>query len=106
MSGVTSLGWQIQNQRHLHGLLLLGGFQDTCPELPSHRSHPRFPEIQELLSGVQVTPAEVSETLLRSEDIDVALRVLADFLREKKKQELQEGIDVAASIDENGHTMR
>ncbi|TVU38854.1 hypothetical protein EJB05_12248 [Eragrostis curvula] len=53
--------------------------------------HPRFPEIQELLSGVQVTPAEVSEMLLRSEDIDVALRVLADFLREKKKQELQEG---------------
>jgi chaperone BCS1 len=27
--------------------------------------HARFPEIQELLSGVEVTPAEVSEMLLR-----------------------------------------
>ena len=46
--------------------------------------HARFPEIQELLSGVEVTPAEVSEMLLRSEDVDVALRELAEFLGEKQ----------------------
>ncbi|KAK3125168.1 hypothetical protein QOZ80_7BG0601170 [Eleusine coracana subsp. coracana] len=48
--------------------------------------HQLFPEIQELLSDVEVTPAEVSEMLLRSEDVDVALQVLAEFLREKKQQ--------------------
>lgn len=47
--------------------------------------HMLFPEIQQLLSDVEVTPAEVSEMLLRSEEVDVALRVLAEFLREKKQ---------------------
>ncbi|GJN11603.1 hypothetical protein PR202_ga29804 [Eleusine coracana subsp. coracana] len=46
--------------------------------------HLMFQEIQELLRQVEVTPAEVSEMLLRSEDVDVALRVLAEFLQEKK----------------------
>jgi chaperone BCS1 len=47
--------------------------------------HVLFPEIQELLAAVEVTPAEVSEMLLRSEDADVALRVLTDFLQEKRR---------------------
>jgi chaperone BCS1 len=45
--------------------------------------HPLFPEIQELLAAVEVTPAEVSEMLLRSEDADVAMRVLTEFLQER-----------------------
>ncbi|KAF0908751.1 hypothetical protein E2562_028570 [Oryza meyeriana var. granulata] len=48
--------------------------------------HPLFPEIQELISQVEVTPAEVSEMLLRCEDADVALRGLVELLVEKKKQ--------------------
>ncbi|WVZ66102.1 hypothetical protein U9M48_015376 [Paspalum notatum var. saurae] len=47
--------------------------------------HPLFPELQELLSDVEVTPAAVSEMLLRSEDVDVALKGLAKFLDEKKQ---------------------
>jgi chaperone BCS1 len=47
--------------------------------------HALFPEIQELLTEVEVTPAEVSEMLLRSDEVDVALGVLAEFLREKKR---------------------
>jgi chaperone BCS1 len=47
--------------------------------------HVLFPEIQELLAEVEVTPAEVSEMLLRSDEVDVALGVLAEFLREKKR---------------------
>uniref|UniRef100_A0ACD5UZT0 Uncharacterized protein n=1 Tax=Avena sativa TaxID=4498 RepID=A0ACD5UZT0_AVESA len=46
--------------------------------------HRMFPEIQELLAVVEVTPAEVSEMLLRSEDVDVALQVLAEFLKERR----------------------
>uniref|UniRef100_A0A0E0JKG4 AAA+ ATPase At3g28540-like C-terminal domain-containing protein n=1 Tax=Oryza punctata TaxID=4537 RepID=A0A0E0JKG4_ORYPU len=69
------------------GLLRLG-------RLPSRRSptnyfvigdHPMFPEIQRLLTGVEATPAEVSEMLLRSEDADAALRALVEFLEEKKR---------------------
>ncbi|XP_062188195.1 AAA-ATPase At3g50940-like [Phragmites australis] len=55
--------------------------------------HALFPEIQELLSALEVTPAEVSEMLLRSEDVDVALRVLADFLQEKRRSTLKETED-------------
>ncbi|KAL6656636.1 hypothetical protein ACP70R_004416 [Stipagrostis hirtigluma subsp. patula] len=48
--------------------------------------HPLFPEIQELLSEAEVTPAAVAEMLLRSGDADVALRGLAEFLRDQLKK--------------------
>ncbi|KAG0545135.1 hypothetical protein BDA96_02G335700 [Sorghum bicolor] len=63
--------------------------------------HARFPEIQQLLSGVEVTPAEVSEMLLRSEDVDVALGVLAEFLGEKK-QAMCEGGSVQSHQEAEG----
>uniref|UniRef100_A0A0E0LLC4 AAA+ ATPase domain-containing protein n=1 Tax=Oryza punctata TaxID=4537 RepID=A0A0E0LLC4_ORYPU len=47
--------------------------------------HLLFPEIQELISEVEVTPAEVSEMLLRSEDVDAALGGLVEFLVGKKQ---------------------
>ncbi|EMS66439.1 Mitochondrial chaperone BCS1 [Triticum urartu] len=46
--------------------------------------HPLFPEIQQLLKAVDVTPAEVSEMLLRKEDAGQALQVLKQFLEGKK----------------------
>ncbi|KAL6657947.1 hypothetical protein ACP70R_005727 [Stipagrostis hirtigluma subsp. patula] len=55
--------------------------------------HALFPEIQELLLAVDVTPAEVSEMLLRSEDADVALRVLSEFLQEKRRKTRKETED-------------
>ena len=48
--------------------------------------HPLFPEIRQLLAGVEATPAEVSEMLLRSEDVDVALRGLTELLRERTRR--------------------
>ncbi|KAM0874114.1 hypothetical protein ACQ4PT_037605 [Festuca glaucescens] len=47
--------------------------------------HALFPEIQALLAVVEVTPAEVSEMLLRSEDVDAALGVLMEFLQTKRR---------------------
>ncbi|XP_062188835.1 AAA-ATPase At3g50940-like [Phragmites australis] len=47
--------------------------------------HTLFPEIQELLSEEEVTPAAVSEMLLRSEDPDVALQGLTELLQDKKQ---------------------
>ncbi|KAI4986887.1 hypothetical protein ZWY2020_019517 [Hordeum vulgare] len=48
--------------------------------------HALFPEIQELLAAVEVTPAEVSEMLLRSEDVNVALQVLMEFLQARRSK--------------------
>ena len=49
--------------------------------------HPLFQEIQGLLAEVEVTPADVSEMLLRNEDVDVALLGLVEFLTAKKQGE-------------------
>ncbi|BAF12480.1 Os03g0584400, partial [Oryza sativa Japonica Group] len=59
--------------------------------------HPLFPEIRQLLAGVEVTPAEVSEMLLRSEDADAALRGLVEFLRERTRRRARQ----EAAIDDN-----
>ncbi|CAN6199198.1 unnamed protein product [Urochloa humidicola] len=53
--------------------------------------HALFPEIQALLAEVEVTPAAVSEMLLRSNDAAVALQGLKELLEEKKKEAVPEG---------------
>lgn len=49
--------------------------------------HRRFREIEGLLEEVEVTPAEVGEELMRSEDVDVALDSLVQFLHRKRRVE-------------------
>uniref|UniRef100_A0A0E0LLC8 AAA+ ATPase domain-containing protein n=1 Tax=Oryza punctata TaxID=4537 RepID=A0A0E0LLC8_ORYPU len=56
--------------------------------------HLLFPEIQELISGVEATPAEVSEMLLRSEDVDAALRGLVEFLRERTRRRARQEAEI------------
>ncbi|XP_003560144.1 AAA-ATPase At3g50940 [Brachypodium distachyon] len=56
--------------------------------------HALFPEIQGLLAAVEVTPAEASEMLLRSEDADIALRVLTDFLQDKRRRTRKEASEI------------
>ncbi|CAN6205540.1 unnamed protein product [Urochloa humidicola] len=53
--------------------------------------HALFPEIRALLAEVEVTPAAVSEMLLRSNDPGVALQGLKELLEEKKKEAMPEG---------------
>ncbi|CAN6205541.1 unnamed protein product [Urochloa humidicola] len=53
--------------------------------------HPLFPEIQGLLSEVEETPATVSEMLLRSEDVDIALRGLTEFLQRRSREGKETG---------------
>ncbi|KAL6840612.1 hypothetical protein ACP4OV_029476 [Aristida adscensionis] len=62
--------------------------------------HKLFPEIQELLSAAEVTPAEVSEMMLRSEDADVALQGLVEFLQEKRRRKKKEAEDKKAEESE------
>ncbi|CAM0906074.1 unnamed protein product [Alopecurus aequalis] len=53
--------------------------------------HPLFQGIQGLLAEVEMTPAEVSEMLLRDEDVDVALLGLVESLTAKKQGEEDAG---------------
>ncbi|CAD6223646.1 unnamed protein product [Miscanthus lutarioriparius] len=62
-------------------------------------NHTLFPEIQELLSAVDVTPAEVSEMLLRSEDVDVALQPLVEFPQKKRQRAWNETENKKAADD-------
>lgn len=45
-----------------------------------------FREIKNLIEKVEVTPAEIAEELMRSEDVDVALEGVANFLKRKRTQ--------------------
>lgn len=46
--------------------------------------HVRFQEIEELIENMKVTPAEVAEELMKSDDADVSLGGLVNFLKRKK----------------------
>ncbi|MCD7457760.1 hypothetical protein HAX54_036063 [Datura stramonium] len=43
-----------------------------------------FKEVEELIEGVQVTPAEVAEQFMKSEDRDVCIEGLVKFLKRKR----------------------
>ncbi|RWR82439.1 protein HYPER-SENSITIVITY-RELATED 4-like protein [Cinnamomum micranthum f. kanehirae] len=49
--------------------------------------HKFFKEISQLLEKVEVTPAQVAEELMKSNDPDVALRGLIQFLKEKGRED-------------------
>lgn len=57
--------------------------------------HELFEEIRRLLTEVEVTPAEVAEELMKSDNPDVALKGVIEFLQEKKR-----GDDEAAAKKE------
>ncbi|EEF49439.1 ATP binding protein, putative [Ricinus communis] len=68
--------------------------------------HPLFLEIEEMIEITKVTPAEIGEQLMKSEEPEVALRGLTEFLEhkgteeeERKKRESDERI---AKIEESG----
>uniref|UniRef100_A0ACD5TCZ9 Uncharacterized protein n=1 Tax=Avena sativa TaxID=4498 RepID=A0ACD5TCZ9_AVESA len=48
-------------------------------------SHATYPEIEDLIKEVSVTPAEVAEVLMRNDNTDVALDDLVELLNSKKK---------------------
>lgn len=58
------------------------GLDETC-------QNPLYQEVQGLIDTTQVTPAEVAEELMKSDDVDVALQGLADFIKREKIEENQ-----------------
>ncbi|KAJ1688241.1 hypothetical protein LUZ63_019631 [Rhynchospora breviuscula] len=61
------------------------GFRVLARNCHSIDDHELFPEIEGLLKEVKVTPAEVAEMLMKSEDRDEVLKGLVEFLKDKKK---------------------
>ncbi|KAJ4981633.1 hypothetical protein NE237_032470 [Protea cynaroides] len=48
--------------------------------------HPLFKDIEGLIEKVEVIPAEVAEQLMKSDDVDITLQSLIEFIRNKKEQ--------------------
>ncbi|KAG8383363.1 hypothetical protein BUALT_Bualt04G0004700 [Buddleja alternifolia] len=49
-----------------------------------HDPHPNFSKIEDLIESMKVTPAEVAEELMKTDDVDIALDGLLNFLESKK----------------------
>ncbi|XP_060193535.1 AAA-ATPase At5g17760-like [Lycium barbarum] len=67
---------------------------------PNYRG---FKEVQELIDGVQTTPAEVAEQFMQSEDPDVCIEGLVKFLKRKRisnNEELEETKDNNTTTDD------
>nr|CAN83106.1 hypothetical protein VITISV_041822 [Vitis vinifera] len=60
------------------------GFKTLAFNYLDISNHKLFPEIEKLLMEVEVTPAEIAEEFMKSEDADVALEGLVEFLRRVK----------------------
>ncbi|PWA74768.1 AAA+ ATPase domain-containing protein [Artemisia annua] len=71
---------------HIHmSYLTFNGFKILAANyLNIHNDHWRFREIEELIRCKKVTPAEVAEELLKSDNAEVVLEGLVKFLKGKK----------------------
>lgn len=91
---------------HIHmSYLNMDGYKTLAANyLNIHNDHWRFKEIEELINCKEVTPAEVAEELLKSENVEVVLDGLVTFLKGKKKDvvETNEGIDEDTGESDEG----
>ena len=74
---------------HLHmSYCTMDGFKLLASNyLGINGDHRLFKEIEGLLENAEVTPAEIAEELLKSDDNDVALEGLVKFLKQKRLED-------------------
>jgi hypothetical protein len=71
---------------HIHmGYCTSESFRILVKNYHSIDDHATYPEIDELIAVVAITPAEVAETLMRNEEPDAALQGLIELLKSKKE---------------------
>lgn len=68
------------------------GFKILASNYLGLKNHSKFREIEELITELNVTPAEIAEELMISDEADIALEGLIKFLN-KKKQVVQNAVD-------------
>lgn len=78
------------------------GFKTLAFNYLQITSHRLFGEIEEMIKEVEVTPAEVAEELMKSDEADVALEGLVEFLRRKKEMKLDEQVNVQEESNKDG----
>lgn len=71
-----------------------------------HKGHRLFPEIESLLDATEVTPAQIAEELMKSEDADVSLEGLVKVLKRKKLEQEEEENNGNGEDDEKEGTLR
>ncbi|KAH7658690.1 mitochondrial chaperone BCS1 protein, partial [Dioscorea alata] len=70
---------------HIHmGYCTVAGFRILVSNYHGVDEHPLFGKIDQLIGEVEVSPAEVAEELMKSDDVNVALRGLVNLLHVKK----------------------
>ncbi|CAH9117329.1 unnamed protein product [Cuscuta europaea] len=73
-----------------------GGFRVLASNYHGLKDHPKFTDIDKLLTEVNVTPAEIAEELMKSDQTNVALDGLIKLLHKKKNacDDLRVGGDI------------
>ncbi|GKC89523.1 hypothetical protein Tco_1150172 [Tanacetum coccineum] len=65
--------------------LTMDGFKTLAANyLNIHDDHRGFREIKQLIKSKKVTPAEVAEELMKSDNVELALEGLVKFLKRKR----------------------
>lgn len=62
------------------------GFKFLAASYLGIKDHVLFEEIEELIKTAEMTPAEVAEQLMRSDELETVLKELIEFLVDKKKE--------------------
>ncbi|KAH7570470.1 hypothetical protein JRO89_XS05G0111100 [Xanthoceras sorbifolium] len=65
------------------------GFRILVSNYLGINNHELFPRIDELMTEVQATPAEIAEELMKSEDVDIVLEGLIKLLQRKKTESIE-----------------
>jgi mitochondrial chaperone BCS1 len=72
---------------HIHmGYCDSSGFRILASNYHSLKEHHLFAEIDQLIETVEVTPAEVAEALMRSDNVEIALKGLIKLLTDKRME--------------------
>ncbi|KAL2236324.1 AAA-ATPase At2g18193-like [Sesamum indicum] len=86
---------------HIHmGYCTPEGFDVLASNYLGINDHHRLvPEIKRLIREVEITPAEIAEHLMRSEDVDLALEGVVDLLKQKGEAKKNETPDDQKKCD-------
>ncbi|XP_034699090.1 AAA-ATPase At3g50940-like [Vitis riparia] len=81
------------------------GFKTLASNYLGVSNHRLFTEIERLITEVEVTPAEIAEELMKSEEADVALEGLIEFLKRARIAENKSNGE-GKEVDEQGTERR
>ncbi|XP_019149904.1 PREDICTED: AAA-ATPase At3g50940-like [Ipomoea nil] len=76
------------------------GFRVLASNYHHLKDHFKFAKIDQLLAQVDVTPAEIAEELMKSDEADVALKGLVKFMKKKKIAHHNDNDDDNANDDD------